>query len=140
MKDILETLSEDGSFKTLLKTLDMVGMAGKFKEPGPFTLFAPNDAAFERINFDEITKDKGNLADILTYHLLAGKMSSAEIEENESLYTENGKSLTARMEQGEQLIDNGKYVKTDIECSNGVIHVIDNVFLPRFSGWYCNCC
>jgi uncharacterized surface protein with fasciclin (FAS1) repeats len=140
VKDILETLSEDGSFQTLLKSLDMAGMAGKFKEAGPFTLFAPNDAAFERINFEEITKDKGNLTDILTYHLLTGKMSSAEIEQNESLYTENGKSLTARMEQGEQLIDNGKYVKTDIECSNGVIHVIDNVFLPRFSGWYCNCC
>jgi uncharacterized surface protein with fasciclin (FAS1) repeats len=56
------------------------------------------------------------------------------------LSTENGKSLTVRIEDGRTLIDNGKFVRTDIECSNGVIHVIDNVFLPRFSGWYCACC
>jgi len=140
VKDILETLTEDGSFKNLITTLNMTSLAEKLHEPGQFTFFAPNDAAFDRINFDEITKDRDNLASILTYHLMTGKMPSSEIEQSESLYTENGKSLTVRTEAGTVLIDNGKFVKTDIECSNGVIHVIDNVFLPRFSGWYCNCC
>lgn len=140
MKDILETLTEDGSFQNLISTLNMVDLSKKLHEPGPFTFFAPNDEAFDRINIDEITKDKDNLVSILTYHLLTGKMSSSDIDQSESLYTENGKSLTVRIEDGRSLIDNGKFVKTDIECSNGVIHVIDNVFLPRFSGWYCACC
>ena len=54
--------------------------------------------------------------------------------------TSNDKSLTVQQEEGLQVIDNAKYVRNDIECSNGIIHVIDNVFLPQFSGWYCNCC
>lgn len=140
MKDILETLTEDGSFQNLISTLNLADLVKKLQEPGPFTFFAPNDEAFDRINLDEITKDKSNLASILTYHLLTGKLSSSEIGQSESLSTENGKSLTVRIEQGLTLIDNGKFVTTDIECSNGVIHVIDNVFLPRFSGWYCACC
>jgi len=140
MKDILETLTEDGSFQILISILDMADLAYMLHEPGPFTLFAPNDDAFDRINIDEITRDKDNLVSILTYHLLSGRMSSSEIDQSETLYTENGKSLTVRIEEGRSLIDNGKFVRTDIECSNGVIHVIDNVFLPRFSGWYCACC
>lgn len=140
MKDILETLTEEGSFQHLLSTLNLADLTNKLHEPGPFTFFAPNDAAFDRINIDEITKDRENLTSILTYHLLSGRMSSSEIDQSESLYTENGKSLTVRLEDGTALIDNGKFVRTDIECSNGVIHVIDNVFLPRFSGWYCACC
>jgi uncharacterized surface protein with fasciclin (FAS1) repeats len=140
VKTILETLSEDGSFKTLLSALNLADLAEKLKEPGPFTLFAPNDAAFERVNVEEITQDKENLALILSYHMLSGKMTAAEIDQNESIYTESGKSLTVHMEEGLPVIDNGKYVRTDIECSNGIVHVIDNVFLPQFSGWYCGCC
>ena len=140
VKTILETLAEDGSFRTLLLTLNMGGLAEKLKQPGPFTLFAPNDQAFERVDVAEITRDSQNLASILAYHLLSGKKTTAEINQSETLYTESGKSLTVRLEEGQPVIDNGKYVKTDIECSNGVIHVIDNVFLPQFSGWYCGCC
>jgi uncharacterized surface protein with fasciclin (FAS1) repeats len=140
VKTILETLAEDGSFQTLLSTLDMVELSARLSKPGPFTLFAPNDAAFQRVNLEELKADADNLRSILSYHLLTGKMTSAEISQNESLYTECGKSLTVHLEEGLPVIDNGKYVKADIECSNGVIHVIDNVFLPQFSGWYCACC
>jgi len=140
VKTILETLTEDGSFQTLLSTLEMAGLAEKLKQPGPFTLFAPNDAAFQRVDLEEITRDRGNLASILGYHMLSGKMSTAEIGRNETLYTEIGKSLTVHLEEGRPVIDNGKYLQTDIECSNGIVHVIDNVFLPQFSGWYCGCC
>lgn len=140
VKTILETLTENGSFKTLLSTLNMVGLSETLKEPGPFTLFAPNDAAFQRVDLEEITRDKENLSSVLRYHLVTGKMMASEVNGNESIYTECGKSLTVHLEEGLPVIDNGKYVKTDIECSNGVIHVIDNVFLPQFSGWYCACC
>lgn len=140
MKDIMETLSEDGSFQTLLSTLEMTDLAQKLKGPGPFTLFAPNDAAFQRVDFQEITRDRDSLRSLLRYHLLAGQMTAAEISQNESLYTECGKSLTVHLEEGKPVIDNGKYLRTDIKCSNGIVHVIDNVFLPQFSGWYCGCC
>lgn len=140
MKDIIETLKEDGSFQTLLSTLDMTDLGEKLKQPGPFTLFAPDDQAFKRVDFNEITRDKDSLRNLLRYHLLTGKVSAAQIRDHESLYTECGKSLTVHLEEGLPVIDNGKYVKTDIECSNGVIHVMDNVFLPQFSGWYCGCC
>ena len=140
MKNILETLTEQGNFRSLLVTLQMTGLAEKLNDPGPFTLFAPNDAAFERVNFEEVTKDKESLATLVKYHLVAGRMTSAEVGGEERIYTEAGKSLTVRLEEGLPVIDNGRYVTKDIECSNGIIHVIDNVFLPQFSGWYCGCC
>ena len=140
MKNILDTLGADGSFQTLLSTLKMADLTGTLSEPGPFTLFAPNDDAFKRVNVDEITSDRDNLVSLLTYHIIQEKLTAAEIAMNEQLMTSNGKSLTVLLEEGLQVIDNAKYVKTDIECSNGIIHVIDNVFLPQFSGWYCGCC
>lgn len=140
MKSILDTLGADGSFQTLLSTLKMADLTGTLSEPGPFTLFAPNDDAFKRVNVDEITSDRDNLVSLLTYHIIQEKLTAAEIALNEQLMTSNGKSLTVLLEEGLQVIDNAKYVKTDIECSNGIIHVIDNVFLPQFSGWYCGCC
>jgi uncharacterized surface protein with fasciclin (FAS1) repeats len=140
VKDILETLTTDGSFQTLLSMLKMADLTGSLKEPGPFTLFAPNDDAFKRVNVDEITSDREKLVSLLTYHIVDGKLTAAEIARDEQLLTSNGKSLTVLLEEGSQVIDNAKYVKADIECSNGIIHVIDNVFLPQFSGWYCGCC
>lgn len=140
MKDILDTLAEKGSFTTLLAALNTTNLADRLKEPGPFTLFAPNDEAFTRVNIDQMARDKSNLASVLNYHLVTGKMMSADIGGHESIYTEEGKSLTVHLEEGKPVIDNGKYVQTDIECTNGVIHIIDNVFLPQFSGWYCGSC
>lgn len=140
MKAILDTLAADGSFQTLLSVLKLADLSGSLDEAGPFTLFAPNDDAFQRINLDEITSDRDNLASILTYHIVPGKLTAAEIARDEQLMTTNGKSLTVLLEEGIQVIDNAKYVKADIECANGIIHVIDNVFLPQFSGWYCGCC
>ena len=140
MKTILETLREEGCFRTLLSTLTQADLIAKLEGPGPFTLFAPDDKAFERVNLEEITKDKDNLSSVLKYHLLTRKTTASEIFGTESLYTAAGKSLTVHLEEGKSVIDNGNLVKTDIECSNGVIHLLDNVFLPQFSGWYCGCC
>ncbi len=140
VKNIFETLAADGSFQTLLSLLQMADLAGTLTEPGPFTLFAPNDDACKRVNVDEITSDSANLVALLSYHILQGKITADEISRNEQLLTSSGKSLTVLLEEGHQVLDNAKYIKTDIECSNGIIHVIDNVFLPQFSGWYCGCC
>lgn len=138
--DILGTLEDNGSFQTLLGLLEKAGLTGRLQEPGPFTLFAPNDEAFQRVNVEEISGDRDNLAQLLDYHLVEGKLTAAEIAADEQLMTISGKSLTVRLEEGLQVIDNARYVSTDIECANGIIQVIDNVFLPQFSGWYCGCC
>ena len=140
MKDIIETLKEDGSFQTLLSALEMTDLGEKLKQPGPFTLFAPNDEAFKRVDFNEITRDKDSLRNLLRYHLLTGKTTADQVKDAESIYTEAGKSLSVHLEEGRPVIDNGKFVKTDIACANGVVHVVDNVFLPQFSGWYCGSC
>lgn len=140
MKNILDTLTADDAFQTLLSILKMADLTDRLKEPGPLTLFAPNDEAFTRINLDEITAERDNLFSLLNYHIVRGKFTSSEIARNEQLMTCNNKSLSVRLEEGQQVIDNARYVKTDLECSNGIIHIIDNVFLPQFSGWYCGCC
>jgi uncharacterized surface protein with fasciclin (FAS1) repeats len=140
MRDILGMLKEDGTFQTLLALLELTGMVVRLGEAGPFTLFAPNDEAFTRVNVDEIRGDREKLVQLLDYHVIEGKITAADIARDDQLLTSSGKSLTVRREEGQQIIDNAKYVVTDIECSNGLIHVIDNVFLPQFSGWYCGCC
>jgi len=140
MKDILATLRADGSFQTLLALMEKAGLTERVQEPGPLTLFAPNDEAFQRVNVEEISGDRDNLVLLLNYHLVEGKLTAAEIAGNEQLMTISDKSLTVRLEEGLQVIDNARYVRTDIECDNGIIHAIDNVFLPQFSGWYCGCC
>ena len=140
MKDIYETLNTNGSFTKLLVLLEKAGYSDKLRQPGPVTLFAPNDTAFTRLDIDEVTREKDNLLALAGYHFVAGKLTTEDISREETLMTDCGKSLTVQTEQTVQVIDNAKYVVTDIECSNGIIHVIDNVFLPLVSGWYCACC
>ena len=138
MKDIMETIKSDASLSTLATLLENANLVERLKGSGPYTLFAPNNDAFVRMNIGKTVLDPKNLSNTLTYHLVAGKHSFKEIHEMMSgkLETETGKSLTVEMDEGEMVVDNGKFVTTDIECSNGVIHIIDNVFQPQLSGWY----
>jgi uncharacterized surface protein with fasciclin (FAS1) repeats len=136
MADIVETIRNDASLGTLLASLEKSGIVATLKGAGPFTLFAPNDEAFVRMNIAEALKDPKYLSDTLTYHVVPGKYTADAIREMETLGTENGKSLTVALDEGETVVDNGKFVTTDIECSNGIIHIIDNVFQPQLSGWY----
>lgn len=140
MNDILSTLKEDGSFTTLLSALKKSGLEERLTEAGPITLFAPNDKAFTRISIENLESDLEKLKSTLSYHIVEEKIDRAGIEETESIYTLSGKSLTVQLDVGQYKIDNAFLVTTDISCSNGAIHVIDNVFLPKFSGWYCACC
>lgn len=138
MKDIMETIKADASLGTLAAALEKANLAEWLKGAGPYTLFAPNDDAFTRMDIEKFLQDPNVLTETLTYHLVAGKYSSKDIHEMGSgkLVTETGKSLTVELDEGEVVIDNGKFVTADIECANGVIHIIDNVFQPQLSGWY----
>jgi uncharacterized surface protein with fasciclin (FAS1) repeats len=136
MQDILGTLSAETSMQTLVKALENAGMTEVLKGPGPFTLFAPDDDAFSRMNIESMLSDPANLKSVLTYHLVSGKLTAEDIGRMETLATENGKSLTVALDEGGIVVDNGKFVRADIECSNGVVHIIDNVFQPQLSGWY----
>lgn len=140
MKDILSTLATEGSFQKLLSLLEQGGLTDILAKQGPFTLFASNDAAFERVKIEELAGDHDKLVTLLNYHMVDGTYPSAEIGRDEHLLTRSGKSLTMHLEEGKQLIDNAGYVRADIECSNGIVHVIDHVFLPQMSGWYCGSC
>jgi uncharacterized surface protein with fasciclin (FAS1) repeats len=140
MSDILNILKAEGSFTTLLSLLEQAGMSDRLAQPGPFTFFAPNDDAFQRVKVEVISKDPRVLLDLLKYHLIAGEHSSDDIALNQHLVTTSGKSLSLSKSEGRQVIDNAQFVATDIRCGNGIIHVIDNVFLPEFSGWYCGGC
>ncbi len=136
MADIMDTISADASLSTLKDYLEKAGMTGTLKGVGPYTFFAPSNEAFERMNVAESLKDPKTLSETLTYHLVAGKHCAKEIGAMDDLYTECGKSLMINLEEGETVVDNAKFVATDIECDNGLIHIIDNVFQPKLSGWY----
>jgi len=142
MKDILETLFSDDSFRTLAGAIKSAGLEETLKGVGPFTVFAPDNDAFTKLNLEEILNDRKKLVETLTYHVVEGKLAAEKMKEIDCSPTLNGKSLAIKVKHGELVVDNGRVMKTDIECSNGVIHVIDSVFLPHLSGWYgdCGCC
>ncbi|MGE4544066.1 MAG: fasciclin domain-containing protein [Pedobacter sp.] len=139
MPTIMETIAADPSLKTLKKALGIVGgVRERLERTGTLTFFAPNDEAFARLNMEQILGDTAKLTDILNYHLVGEKhfQKEMDVKNLDSLVTELGKSLSIYLDENEIMIDNAHLITTDIECSNGVIHIIDNVFLPQHSGWY----
>jgi uncharacterized surface protein with fasciclin (FAS1) repeats len=142
MKDIFETLQTEDSFRTLVDAVKNAGLVETLKEAGPFTLFAADNDAFTKLSLDEILADSKLLKETLLYHLVEGKLSEEDLRTVDCSPTVNGKTLAIRVKQGVVVVDNGNVTTMDIECSNGVIHVIDSVFRPSLSGWYgdCGCC
>jgi len=136
MSTILECVRSDSTLKTLAGLLEKAGLAAFLGGTGEYTLFAPNDDAFQRMDIEKSLDDPQNLMATLKYHMVSGKLTAAEIGALGSLDTEYGKALTIELEEGVPLIDNAQFVTADIECSNGIIHIINNVFQPRLSGWY----
>jgi uncharacterized surface protein with fasciclin (FAS1) repeats len=138
MPNILETITSNSSLKTLAKAVKAAGLEEVLSKPGPYTFFAPNEQAFEKVNVEMLLSDKDKIKSILQYHLVAEKRSAEELDAKNifTLLTDFGKSLSVYLDENEIMIDNAHIVEPDIECSNGVIHVIDNVFLPQHSGWY----
>lgn len=137
-KDIVDTAVGAGSFKTLVAAVKAAGLVDTLKGAGPFTVFAPTDEAFAKLG-DATIKDllkaenKGKLAAILTYHVVPGKVMAADVVklDGKKVDTANKDAKATITVKGDTvMVDKAKVVKTDIACSNGVIHVIDAVILP----------
>lgn len=131
--DIVDTASASGDFKTLVTAIKAAGLVETLKGEGPFTVFAPTDAAFDRIPTDQLNdllQDKDALTTVLTYHVVSGKVMAADVVKLKSAKTVQGQSIKIDASDGVK-VDDAKVIQTDIETSNGVIHVIDTVMLPK---------
>ncbi len=131
-KDIVETAVSAGNFKTLATALQAAGLVDTLKGKGPFTVFAPTDAAFAKIpkaDLDALLKDKAKLAAVLTYHVVPGKVMAKDVTAGK-VKTVQGSELTVSTAGGVS-VDNAKVVQADVVASNGVIHAIDSVMLPK---------
>ena len=132
--DIVDTAVQAGQFKTLAAALQAAGLIETLKGKGPFTVFAPTDAAFAALpkgTVDDLLKpeNKAKLTSILTYHVLAGKVMSMDLKENMKAKTVQGSEVTITLMGGPK-VNEAKVVTPDIAADNGVIHVIDKVILP----------
>lgn len=131
-KDIVDTAVSAGNFKTLAAALQAAGLIETLKGPGPFTVFAPTDAAFAKIpkaQLDALLKDKAALIKVLTYHVVPGKVMAKDVKPGK-VKTVQGSELSLSTSAGVK-VDNANVTATDIVASNGVIHVIDTVVLPK---------
>jgi uncharacterized surface protein with fasciclin (FAS1) repeats len=135
MHDIIDTAVAAGTFKTLAAAVTAADLVATLKGPGPFTVFAPSDEAFAKLpagTVDALLKDIPKLKAILTYHVVAGKVMAAAVMtmDGKTAATVNGALLKVSTSGGVKLNGEINVIKTDIECTNGVIHVIDSVLLP----------
>lgn len=134
-KDIVDTAVTAGQFKTLAAALGAAGLVDTLKGPGPFTVFAPTDEAFARLPAGTVEnllkpENKDQLIAILTYHVVPGRVMASDVVKLKQAKTVNGKMLNIKMKGDAVLVNDAKVTATDIEASNGVIHVIDTVVLP----------
>ncbi|MFM7332623.1 MAG: fasciclin domain-containing protein [Brachymonas sp.] len=130
--DIVDTAVKAGSFKTLVTAVQAAGLVDTLKGPGPFTVFAPSDEAFAKIpkdKLDALLKDKAALTKVLTYHVVPGKVMAKDVKAGK-VKTVQGQEVTLATSGG-VTIDGAKVVATDVAASNGVIHVIDTVIMPK---------
>jgi uncharacterized surface protein with fasciclin (FAS1) repeats len=133
---IVDVAVSAGSFKTLVAAVKAAGLADTLSGKGPFTVFAPTDAAFAKLpagTVDTLLKpeNKEKLKAILLYHVVAGDVKSTDLKDGESVKTVGGKSITVHIANGVVTINDATVVKADIPASNGTIHVIDTVLLPK---------
>jgi len=134
-KDIVAVASGAGNFTTLVKAIKAAGLVETLQGPGPFTVFAPTDAAFAKLppgTLDDLLKpeNKAKLAGILTYHVVPGKVMAADVK-TMMAKTVNSQELDIKATGGAVTVNNAKVTNTDIAAKNGVIHVIDTVLLPN---------
>ena len=135
LPDLVETAVKGGKFKTLVTAVEAAGLVETLKGKGPFTVFAPTDEAFAKIDSATLAdllkpENKDKLAAILTYHVVAGKVMSSDIKGGMEAQTVNGKSLSIKLMGGKVLINDATVVVPDVNADNGVIHIIDAVLLP----------
>ena len=133
-KDIVDTAVGAGNFTTLAKLLTDAGLVATLKGPGPFTVFAPTDEAFAKVpkaTLEALAADKAKLTAVLTYHVVPGKVMAADVVKLKDAKTVQGQSVKISLMGSTVMVDNAHVTKTDIVASNGVIHVIDSVILPK---------
>ena len=135
-KDIVDTAVAAGSFKTLTTALNAAGLVETLKGKGPFTVFAPTDEAFAKLPAGTVEsllkpENKQKLTSILTYHVVAGNVKAADVVKLSSAKTLNGQSVMIKTLGGKVFINGATVVKADIATTNGTIHVIDTVLLPK---------
>jgi len=133
-KDIVDTASDAGSFATLLAAAEAAGLVETLKGDGPFTVFAPTDAAFAELPDGTVEtllmpENKDQLVAILTYHVVPGKVMSTDLQDDMEAATVQGTTVMIDLDNG-VMVDEATVIQADIETSNGVIHVIDKVITP----------
>ena len=132
--NIVQTAAGAGQFKTLLKLAKQAGLAGTLAGKGPFTVFAPTDAAFAKVpkaTLAALANDRTKLRAVLFYHVLKGKITAAKLVKMHSVQTLNGQSLKVRVSRGAVTVGGVRVIKANIPASNGVIHAIGGVLIPR---------
>jgi uncharacterized surface protein with fasciclin (FAS1) repeats len=135
-QDIVDTAVAAGQFKTLAAALGAAGLVDTVKGAGPFTVFAPTDAAFAKLPAGTVEnllkpENKAQLSAILTYHVVPGMVMAGDVVKLKEAKTVNGEMLKVKVEGADVMINDAKVTSTDIVASNGVIHVIDSVVLPQ---------
>ncbi len=132
-KTIVETAIANKDFSTLVELLKEADLVEALSGEGPFTVFAPTNAAFEKVGkeaLEGLKKDKAKLAAVLKYHVASGNMVAADVVKAKTIKTLNGAELTVTVKEKDVMVDKSKVTTTDIKCKNGVIHVIDAVAMP----------
>ncbi len=132
--NVLETAEHAGSFNTLLSAIKKAGLESTLKGDGPYTVFAPTDEAFANLpkgKLDALLKDKAKLKSILTYHVHSGLLTSNQVANLSSFSTVNGQDASVMVEPCGVMIDHASIVTPDVKASNGIIHIIDHVNLPK---------
>lgn len=134
--DIVDTAASNSDFSTLVAAVKAAGLVDALKAEGPLTVFAPTNEAFAKLPAGTVEslllpENKDKLVQILTYHVVAGKVMAADVVKVVSAKTLEGSSVAVTVANGGVKIDNANVIKTDIKTSNGVIHVIDSVIMPK---------
>ncbi|MDA7994646.1 MAG: fasciclin domain-containing protein [Pirellulales bacterium] len=135
-KTVVENAVNNENFSTLVAAVKAAGLAETLSGSGPFTVFAPTNAAFEKLPAGTVEKllkpeNKGQLVKVLTYHVVPGKVMAKDVVKLNKATTVEGSDVAIAVSGGTVTVDNAKVIKTDINSSNGVIHVIDTVILPK---------
>ena len=132
-QNIVQTAVAAGQFKTLAKLLNRAGLAGALQQPGPYTVFAPTDAAFAKLpkkTLAALGRDKKKLKAVLLYHVVSGKVTAADVVKLSKATTLNGADVRIRVRNSKVYVNKARVTKADVSASNGVIHVVNRVLIP----------
>jgi uncharacterized surface protein with fasciclin (FAS1) repeats len=131
--NVVQTAVAAGQFKTLTKLLKRAGLVDALQQPGPYTVFAPTDAAFKKVpkaTINVLLHNRAKLKAVLLYHVVSGRVTAADVVKLSSAKTLNGKSVRIRVSGMNVFVNSAKVTTPDVEASNGVIHVINRVLIP----------